>query len=188
MSESRLNRRELLGRGAVAAVGIAGAGAVSGGMFAQTASGEPTISGTVIGAAHGGAPLVVDHEGKRITIRALPGAHIWLDHKITIDEFAKGDEVAAVGHWDGEKVFAAHQLTPLFTPIAGIVTSVHGNEVTVQGVVVIVDKSTRFRRSADSRLEWLEPRMPQVGASFSALARRDAKSGRLMARQVYIAE
>jgi hypothetical protein len=187
VSETRFSRKQMLGRTAGAAVGLSVVGALTNTTGQAGASTHATISGRVVAQPGDDRTISIESEGRVLSVTALPGAHVWRDALTTLSMFAIGDEVSAVGHWKGDAFFA-HELTPLFRPVDGIVAEIHGNRFRVGEDIVVIDSTTRFRRVSDHRLQWLRPRLPRRGETLNALTRRDAGSGHLVARQVYVNE
>jgi hypothetical protein len=93
-------------------------------------------------------------------VRLEPGARLWRDRIVSLNEFRSGDEVTAYGAWS-EQTFSAHRLEPTYRKVEGDVIRRDGDLlITSGGTVRVAETAMRVLHDgqvAPVRAEYFSP-------------------------------
>lgn len=181
MEDARaLSRRELLGRGALAAAGAAAATVATAGAAERSDEGPDGIS-TVVGSVvevESSSVLVRTGDGGEVWVDVPEGAEISKDGPTDLGAFVERDEVSATGEWSVDR-FLASSFSSLYRPLEGDVTSRNGNRLeTTSGEIVLTDET---REHQGPYMRGKKPSDVGPGDHVAATARLDPESGELVA-------
>lgn len=174
-----VTRRELLGRGALAAAGAAAATvatARAGEASEEGAQGTSFVVGSVV-EVDGSAVLVRTGDGD-VWVDVPEGAEISRDGTTDLASFVAGDEVSAVGEWSVDRFLAA-SFSSLYRPLEGDVTGRDGNRLeTTAGEIVLTEET---RQHEGPYMRGKRPEDVGPGDFVAATARLDPETGDLVA-------
>ncbi len=174
-----LTRREILGRGALAAAGAAAATVATAGAAERSDEG-PDGTSLVVGSVvevDSSSVLVRTGSGE-VWVDVAEGAEISKDGATDLASFVAGDEVSAAGEWSVDR-FLASSFSSLYRPLEGDVTSRDGNRLeTTAGEIVLTDQT---REHEGPYMHGKRPSDVGPGDHVAATARLDPESGELVA-------
>lgn len=174
-----LTRREILGRGALAAAGAAAATvatAKAGERSDEGSDGASVVVGSVV-EVDSSSVLVRTGDGE-VWVDVPEGAEVSKDGATELASFVAGDEVSAVGEWSVDR-FLASSFSSLYRPLEGDVTSRDGNRLETTAGQILLTEETREHEGPYMRGKRPEDVGP--GDRVAATGRVDPETGELVA-------